>query len=273
MKNKIENFKRLIIYNWIMISDFFYRKGQKKRMNKIFNDVSFLPRVDQQQIEIKPGFILSNNKWGYYKIGNESYEQYIYSDTLSTSWEFTTPIKNNGVIGYPEIFFGKSPFGGETTDTYLPIKIDNINDIICDYDVDMYIDKKKYNLTFDLWVTDNSEGTKSIKNEIMIWEDRNVARPFGKLIGNIDIDGEYKVYSGYMDRSSENLGTDGWMFTAFIRTDRRRKGSVDIKKFLNYMKSKNILDGNSYLSTIEFGNEVYNASGLTIVNNYSIMIK
>jgi hypothetical protein len=76
-----------------------------------------------------------------------------------------------------------------------------------------------------------------------------------------------------MDRTSENLGTDGWYFTAFIRKDRRRGGIVNLKEFIYIMLIDNLLNENHFVSTVEFGNEIYNACGYTIVNDYKLDIK
>jgi hypothetical protein len=274
MKEFIENLKRLIVYNWIMICDFFYKNGEHNRMLKVYKnaDISFLNEHNEKEDRFEfNNMVIHNNQWGKYKVKEKKeYKQFIYSNSLTKGWKFDAPIKNYGVIGYPEISIGKSPFGGYSSDVYFPKKVNSIKSANVTYDVDMYVDKKKYNLTLDMWITDGGEGVRSITNEVMIWEDRNVARPFGKYIGTINIDGDYKVYNGYMDRSSENFGTDGWQFTAFVRVDRRRSGFIDIKKFIDYMKVKNIINEENFLSTIEFGNEVYNSSGSTIVKKYYI---
>jgi hypothetical protein len=170
---------------------------------------------------------------------------------------------------------GKSPFGGDTTNEYFPKKIKEIKTLEATYDVSMYIEPKKYNLAFDLWVTKNAKNqTSDISHEIMIWEDRNVAMPAGKFIKEVKTSsGTYRMYHTYMDRSKENLGTLGWYFTAFVRKEGIRSNTLDLKEFIYIMLNEGILNENHFISTVEFGNEIYNACGYTIVNNYNLNIK
>jgi hypothetical protein len=217
-----------------------------------------------------------NNKWGEWKLKKgEKYIQTLFQDGNRIGWEYLTPNKNRGVIGYPELFIGKSPFGGDTTNEYFPKKIDDIQTLVATYDVSMYVEPKKYNLAFDLWVTKNGKNeTSDISHEIMVWEDRNVSMPAGKFIKEVSTSsGTYRMYHTYMDRTSENLGTPGWYFTAFVRKEGTRSNTVNLKEFIYIMLLENILDEKHFISTVEFGNEIYNACGYTIVNNYNLEIK
>jgi hypothetical protein len=139
----------------------------------------------------------------------------------------------------------------------------------------MYVEPKKYNLAFDLWVTKNGKNeTNDISHEIMIWEDRNISMPAGKFIREVKTSsGIYRMYNTWMDRTSENLGTPGWYFTAFVRKDGRRSGKVNLKEFIYIMLVQGILYEQHFISTVEFGNEIYNACGYTIVNNYNLEIE
>ena len=221
-------------------------------------------------------FKANNNKWGGYKLKKgEKYIQHIFKSGSKIGWYYLTPNKNRGLIGYPEIFIGKSPFGGDTTNEYFPKKIEDIKTLEATYDVSMYIEPKKYNLAFDLWVTKKGKNkTSDISHEIMIWEDRNVAMPAGKFKGEVHTtSGIYRMYHTWMDRTSENLGTPGWYFTAFVRKEGTRSNVVDLNEFIYHMLLEGILNENHFISTVEFGNEIYNACGYTIVNNYNLNIK
>jgi hypothetical protein len=273
MKYYLENAKRYLIYMYHLIKG--GNKSQYYKLNdddkKLFNEG--IEHNSQFDFGI---FRVSNNKWGEWKLKKrEKYIQTLFELKNKVGWRYLTPNKNRGVIGFPEIFIGKSPFGGESNSEYLPKKIKNIGILNANYDVSMHIEPKKYNLVFDLWITKNGKNeTNDITNEIMIWEDRNVAMPAGKFIKDVNTtSGTYKMYHTWMDRTSENLGTPGWNFTAFVRKDRRRSGEVNIKEFIYIMLVDNLLDENNFISTVEFGNEIYNACGYTIVNNYKLDIE
>lgn len=274
----LKNAKRYLIYMYHLI------KGgdSSKRINKQFNQLN----IDEKRMFIEgmsynsqfdfKSFKVLNNKWGEWKLKkSERYIQTLFEDGPKIGWEYITPNKNRGVIGFPEVFIGKSPFGGESNSEHLPKKIEDLNILNVTYDVSMYIEPKKYNLAFDLWVTKEGKNqTSDISHEIMIWEDRNVSIPAGKFMGEVHTSaGTYRMYHTWMDRTSENLGTPGWYFTAFVRKEGTRKNTVNLKEFINIMLAKEFLDENHFVSTVEFGNEIYNACGYTILNDYKLEIK
>ena len=278
MKYYLENAKRYLIYMYHLI------KGgdSSKKINKQFSRLNIDEKrmviegvQHNSQFDVQSSKVL-NNKWGEWKLKKgEKYIQTLFQDENRVGWEYITPNKNRGVIGYPEIFTGKSPFGGDTTNEYFPKKIDDIQTLSATYDVSMYVEPKKYNLAFDLWVTKNGKNeTNDISHEIMIWEDRNISMPAGKFIREVKTSsGIYRMYNTWMDRTSENLGTPGWYFTAFVRKDGRRSGKVNLKEFIYIMLVQGILYEQHFISTVEFGNEIYNACGYTIVNNYNLEIE
>jgi len=221
------------------------------------------------------GVRIINNKWGVNKLKKgEIYDQALYCKGNRFGWVYSTQRGDRGVIGYPEVLIGQSPWGGETTNEYFPIVIKNIKTLESSYDVTMYVQPKMYNLAYDLWFTKTIESSaKNITHELMIWEDRNVSKPGGKYITTVKLSsGTYKLYHEYMDRESENLGVSGWNYTAFIRMDRRRDGNIDLKEFIAEMLNRGYITETEFLTSVEFGNEVCNASGLTIVNKYNLKI-
>ena len=278
MNYHLENAKRYLIYMFHLI------KGGEST-SRLLNQFDNL-NLDEQQMFNEPVepvneiyfgiFKYINNKWGEYKLKKgEKYTQTVFQTPTKIGWRYLTQNKNRGVIGYPELFIGKSPFGGESTNEYFPKKIEEINILNATYDVSMYVEPKKYNLVFDLWICKNAKNqTSDISHEIMIWEDRNVAMPAGKFMGEVNTSsGVYRMYHTYMDRTSENLGTPGWNFTAFVRKDRRRSGTVNLKEFIYVMLINDMINENHFVSTVEFGNEIYNSCGYTIVNDYKLDIK
>jgi hypothetical protein len=275
MKYTIENIKIWIIYLWIRLKEIFgYYYNYRKNID-IKDTVFLLSSLVPYQTLEENGIRIVNNKWGEYKLkSGEHYDQVIYFKNNKFGWSYSTPKNDRGVIGYPEVLIGQSPWGGETTNEYFPIKIKNVKTLESSYNVTMYVQPKMYNLAYDLWFTKNSEiSAKNISHELMIWEDRNVSRPGGKYINTVKLSsGTYRLYHEYMDRQSENLGVSGWNYTAFIRMDRRRNGNIDLKEFIQEMLNRGYITEDEFLTSVEFGNEVCNASGLTIVNKYELKI-
>ena len=276
MKYTIENIKIWVIYLWVRLKEitFGYTYNYRKDI-RISDNVFLLSSLIPYETYETNGVRIINNKWGEYKLKKgEDYQQIIYYKNNKFGWSYSTPKGDRGVIGYPEVLIGQSPWGGDTTNDYFPIKIKDINTLKSSYNVTMYIQPKMYNLSYDLWFTKNSEiSAKNISHELMIWEDRNVSKPGGKYITKIKLkSGTYKLYHEYMDRKSENLGVNGWNYTAFIRMDRRRSGNIDLKEFIVEMLNRGYITKDEFLTSVEFGNEVCNASGLTILNKYDLKI-
>ena len=276
MKYTIENIKIWVIYLWVRLKEitFGYTYNYRKDI-RISDNVFLLSSLIPYETYETNGVRIINNKWGEYKLKKgEDYQQIIYYKNNKFGWSYSTPKGDRGVIGYPEVLIGQSPWGGDTTNDYFPIKIKDINTLKSSYNVTMHIQPKMYNLSYDLWFTKNSEiSVKNISHELMIWEDRNVSKPGGKYITKIKLkSGTYKLYHEYMDRKSENLGVNGWNYTAFIRMDRRRSGNIDLKEFIVEMLNRGYITKDEFLTSVEFGNEVCNASGLTILNKYDLKI-
>ena len=276
MKYTIDNIKRWIVFLWIMLKEITVDYHYNYRKNISIADSAFLlsSLLPYETYETN-GIRIHNNKWGQYKLkSGEKYEQSIYCGDNKFGWAYMTQKLDRGVIGYPEVLIGQSPWGGNSTNQQFPIKIKEIKTLESSYDVTMYVQPKMYNLAYDLWFTKNSEiSAKNISHELMIWEDRNISRPGGKYITTVKLSsGSYRLYHEYMDRTSENLGVSGWNYTAFIRVDRRRNGNIDLKEFITEMLNRGYITKDEFLTSVEFGNEVCNASGLTILNKYNVKI-
>ena len=276
MKYTVQNVKTWAIYLWIRLKEITFGYYYNYKNNIDIRDSEFLlsSLLPNQTHEIN-GVRIHNNKWGSWKLKKgERYDQTIHYKDGKFGWTYSTQKGDRGVIGYPEVFIGQSPWDGDTSNKYFPITIKDVKTLESSYDVTMYVEPKMYNLAYDLWFTKSKQmGPSNISHELMIWEDRNLAKPGGKYIATVKLSsGTYKLYHEYMDRRSENLGTDGWNYTAFIRMDRRRSGTVDLKEFIQEMLKREFITQDEVLTSIEFGNEVCNASGITIVNKYDLKI-
>lgn len=276
MKYTIDNIKRWTVFLWVMLKEITFDYYYNYRKNISIADNAFLlsSLLPYETYETN-GIRIHNNKWGEYKLkSGEHYSQAIYCKGNKFGWAYMTQKLDRGVIGYPEILIGQSPWGGNSTNSEFPIKIKEVKTLESSYDVTMYVQPKMYNLAYDLWFTKTIKpSAKDITHELMIWEDRNISKPGGKYIATVNLSsGTYKLYHEYMNRESENLGVSGWKYTAFIRQDRRRSGNVDLREFIAEMLTRGFITENEFLTSVEFGNEVCNASGLTIVNQYDLKL-
>lgn len=212
--------------------------------------------------------LINNNKWGQWKIKNQKipYSQYI----TSNGWRFLTPTKNYGVIGYPAI------------KKNISLKLSNLRILDINWKLKLYLKKRRYNVSFDFWLLNSQEWKWSnVKHEIMVWEDYFISKPFGKKIGRCVMDGiEYDVFTGYIDKTKENLEIDGWTYTCFKRRKPQRKteksGILNIEKCIHFLRQFEIISYEEYsqslyLHSIELGTEVFNSDGICIVERFDVI--
>lgn len=219
-------------------------------------------------------YILNNNQWGQFKIKKGTYTQTIFTSDSIVGWRWTVPQKSYGVLGYPMLSLGVSPWGDlsqlPAPNFYKNLK--NLQEFEVEYDTDLLTTKGKYNLAFDFWLHDQPKvGFESITAEIMIWEDYQKFKPFGKKKGILfTSDGNYEIYIG--DLYKKEL-QKGWKYIAFVRQQKRTKGKLNLMPFIHYILKQPDMTKAIYLSSFEFGTEVLNASGQLKLFNYDVKIQ
>lgn len=219
-------------------------------------------------------FQAQNNTWG--KGSLKGWTQCIGMNanpdgSLAARWSWDWPKEGTGVKSYPEIVYGQKP-GGPSTDPALPLRLNEVASARVDYSVDSS-NKGKNNLAFDLWLTDTDNpttfGVPPITHEVMIWVDGwDKMAPGGSWVEKVEIDGRpYMVFVA-------NGWGDGWRYVAFVSTETLYgEQSFEIASFLNYMVENDLASGEEYLASIEFGNEVVDGTGDTILSRYEISVE
>lgn len=211
-------------------------------------------------------YIVENNVWGQGNIND--FTQCIYrtgsADNIHFGWYWDWPNANNEVKSYPEVIYGKKPWSGSSTSATLPIKIQNIDQLYVDYNLNMSANGS-YNLAFEFWVTTDSMSSETgITTEVMIWMDRNIINPAGSVIASVIFDGfEYNVY---------RANWDSWTYIAFLSTEPQYSGTLAVHNFVHYLVNEGILDPEEYFADFEMGNEVVYGTGQTDIQKYDIYV-
>lgn len=215
------------------------------------------------------GYLLKNNLWGKRKVKSGLTKLCTYAKDAVVGWEWEIDNSAGGVIGYPAVEIGRSPRGDKTIleKDGFPLLVSDVEHLTVDYDFETVVKHKKYNLAFDLWLTDIAQaGSKDINTEIMIWEDYFDFSSYGDEAGTmITPFGVYTFYKGYL--TNEKFNQD-WKYFAFVRVSPRSSGTVDIAHFLTYLLSNAHISPSDYLASVELGNEIGNSSGLTLVKSF-----
>jgi Glycosyl hydrolase family 12 len=230
------------------------------------SDYETCKQGDRKQFD---GVILKNNLWGKSKLKNPDQAVLCsYKKDGLFGWKWQLPNNSGGVIGYPALQVGRNPFEkGASNVKEFPVQVSKIGKLPVKYDVETHVKFRKYNLSFDLWLTDVEQySIGNIKTEIMIWEDYFDFTSFGKKVATIISPfGTYDVLEGHLENSKF---AQDWQYIAFVRTVPRKKGEVDIAFFLEYLVSKGMISKEHYFTSIEFGNEIGNSSGITVVHQF-----
>jgi hypothetical protein len=247
------------------------------------NNLSMITGVDAY-VYAGPYFA-QNNMWGITGIAPGTFWETTGIGPLTTNksvsarWQWSYPSGPNEVKGYPAIGFGKKPGAAATPGSNLPKLVDSIMSSICSWDTQsVYTGKGQ--LTFDLWLVRDAQNYPNfpqtpITHEIMLTVDsfggygvtRNPAWYFGATI----IDGvTYRVWK------ADNFGGGGmsWRFIVLqmVNPAKLTKGSIDFKHVFNYLKSAGLISGQEYLSSIEFGNEMEEGTGDTLIKDFKAEI-
>ncbi|NOU59521.1 GH12 family glycosyl hydrolase domain-containing protein [Marinifilum caeruleilacunae] len=218
-------------------------------------------------------FRLENNAWNASNLPSNSYSQCIYkydeNDLLLLGWQWSYPDNAYGVNAFPQIIYGWKPWQPNSSTEKLPIKISEINSLKASYEITVERNSGDYNLSFDNWINSSANiAPENILFEFMIWEDANNLVPFGDYIEDVNTsNGTYKFYMGEPDWEPEG---SNWTYLAFQRTNHRQSGTVDIDELLQYLVEKEIISQDSYLASIEFGNEVGNSKGESIIKKFEL---
>ncbi|GAB5399437.1 MAG: hypothetical protein Aureis2KO_10220 [Aureisphaera sp.] len=217
---------------------------------------------------------LKNNLWGKTKLKKGTAELCIFKDGDYCGWEWKIDNSASGVIGYPALEIGRTPWGGKKRENSggFPLLVSDVETLDVSYNFETHVKHQKYNLAFDIWLTDVAQAdNKNITTEIMIWEDYFDFSSYGKVIEKIITPfGRYKVYKGYL--KNDKFAQD-WVYIAFVRETPRTKGKVDVKHLINYLVQNRHISPNDYFASLELGNEIGNSSGITMVKEFDWSLK
>lgn len=221
-------------------------------------------------------YLVENNVWG--KANLTDWSQCIGATNsaqrgLAARWTWDWKYQGDNVKAYPEVIFGHKPGYLSSTTTQLPRRLGEVRHIDMSYDISTQRSGTG-NLSLDMWLTDSPSPTTfavpPITHEVMIWLE--IFGPMyagGDQIDTVSINGiPYRVYVG------EKFGL-GWRYIAFKpeNTPMRPVARMDLMPYLLYLQSKRLVSASSYLSAINFGNEIISGSGSTQLNHFAIDVQ
>ena len=226
------------------------------------------------------GFVYENNVWNQGTIKRENRTQCllkrVVDGEVQYGWRWQWPRGSGNVKAYPEVIYGHKPWFTSSTTADLPRRISTLGELSVTYDIEMHA-RGRYNLAFDIWVTDSERPTPSaITHEIMIWvgERTRAWEPSpGDLakrvtIGDVTYDLTIRPHAEWL----KEHGAPKVAYIAFNARTAQLSGRIDVKKFLDYLTDHAHLSADGYVASVELGNEIMNGTGELWLKSYEIRV-
>jgi len=211
---------------------------------------------------------VNNNTWGS-DSSPAGWSESITTNS-STAWrtDFNWPsgANNNSVKTYPAAILGWH-WGWHFQNTGLPVQLSANRDINTSYAYTVNFGGGVGNVAYDIWLhTQSNPLYENPSDEIMIWvNSTGGAGPISQqtVISNLNIAG-----------STWNLhrGNIGWNVWSFVRTGNSGSGSINIKAFTDYLRNNQGMAASKYLTSVQFGTEVFRGTGNLNVTNYTASV-
>jgi hypothetical protein len=221
-----------------------------------------------------PELTVSNNDWGIPQNGqggSTSFTETI-NGASALGWAYSVTNGTN-VCMYPEVGYGWSPNGnnswggnpviGQVSDNRLITSNVNIKST--------HSAGSTWDLAYDIWITPAQHGsTVQGSYELMIWLDHANLGPWANSTPpqSASIDGVY--YSAY---TNAGVGS-GWTVLSYINQGAGiyQNSRFNISDVVKDAAARFGIPGNFYVSSIEFGNEVVNGSGITEITGWTVNV-
>ena len=235
--------------------------------------------MDGDQMRSGP-YVYENNQWGKAK-ARGPFSQCLLRRTVDGvpqhGWTWDWPGFDASVFAYPEVIYGWKPWsGGRSTDPKLPMKVTDIQTMKMIFDLDLQA-SGGYNLAPETWLTSTGEASARpapdrITTEVMFWLDHSRTQPAGEFLEKLTVDGcDYQLWK--LDNMGDTGNGKGWTYYAFMSATAQNKGTLDIRKFVQYLLSKNYIAPENFVASIEFGNEVAGGKGTAWLKEYSVVVE
>jgi hypothetical protein len=211
---------------------------------------------------------INNNTWGADASPAGWSESVTTLGTNSFRMDFNWPTgsNNNSVKAYPSAVLGWHWGWHFPTGTGLPRQLSANQNINTSYNYTASFGSGgTANVAYDIWLhTQSNPLFETPSDEIMIWVNRTGgAGPIGGTIATVNIDGAtWELHRG-------NIGWEVW---SFVRTSNSGSGSLNIKSFTDYLRNTWGLSSAKYVTSVEFGSEIFHGTGNVNVSNYTCTV-
>ena len=221
-------------------------------------------------------YVVENNDWG---AGGVAHTQCIYAAAASSAsplfgWTWDYPSPTGGVLGFPEVVFGKKPFSsGASTTTKLPRTLNPLSSIRADFAI-RTLARGAINSAFEIWLTRSSAAAQAdITHEVMFWigSQRGI-QPAGSIaISGLAL-GDGRTCDLWIARPGDDGWTQPWTYFAFVFHNAFSSGVLQFDLYLQELLRQGLIPSTAFIADLELGNEVWDGEGYTIVDRYDVAV-
>ncbi|GKX39805.1 GH12 family glycosyl hydrolase domain-containing protein [Pectobacterium versatile] len=216
-------------------------------------------------------YYVFNNVWGKDEV--KGWQQTVfYNSPTSMGWNWHWPSNSSSVKAYPSLVSGWHWTAGYTANSGLPIKLSSNKSITSNVTYSIK-STGTYNAAYDIWfhTTDKASWDSTPTDELMIWLNNTNAGPAGDYIETVFLGGSsWNVFKGWINAGNGK----GWNVFSFVRTSNTNNASLNIRHFTNYLVgTKKWMSNTKYISSVEFGTEIFGGDGQIDITKWSVDVK
>ncbi len=233
------------------------------------------PGLDAENATIRSGeYLVTNNWWGK-ALATGDHSQSIFLEQREEGpvfgWDWSW--LGTGVVAYPSVFYGDSPFDATRTTSKLPMPVGS-RGITVQFEARTEA-AGVWDSAFDLFLTSTPDARRGTRtHEIMIWTEASQLVPAGTVVGELEVGGV--VWDLYCQPEMD-LAQYGWpekfVYAAYLARQPVTRGPLDLGAFLADLLARGDIPAGAYLASISFGNEVQLGTGHTEVAGYAIEVE
>jgi hypothetical protein len=243
---------------------------------------------------VNPEFGSLNNAWGANSL-TSTWSQCLGAalstkDTLVAhwNWDFGANSANDGgyVKSYPEVGFGFKP-GGTDISPLFPIQVAAGKAISVSWDMTVtHAISNKFtgttspgdggNILLESWVSTTTTPW-GVRDPAIALEIAIKLTQWGSM-GNMqfpDLTMELVTIDGkdYRFKATPNFNNGTWTFCEFVSVATQNTGTLDMSKFVDFLKARSLATNAMYVTSVELGTEISEGAGDVKVNSFSVTVK
>jgi hypothetical protein len=188
-------------------------------LRKVPGTKVFASETDFASTVVNGRYRLLNNVWNKgATTGRYRQKIFVNDDRGKTIFGWTWKWRESGgVVSYPEVYVGKSPWNSEATlDPGFPFQA-GTKKLIASYDIALEA-TGMYNLAFEFWALSRPPASKdTITHEVMIWIAGERLGAAGNVVGKVTLDGNaFSIFQDKHHGDATGVNQNTWTIISLV---------------------------------------------------------